>query len=264
MAQIITIANNKGGTGKTATAVSFGAALRLRGYDVLLIDADGQANATATLNVPTDAGTTYDTLQRRDARYIEPVRVLNVEGGAGVLDVLPSCSDLSAIDVEIAEQPDRLTRFSTVVDKYRDKYDAVIIDTPPALGILSLSALYTADVVIIPTEPHYLAAKGIISLNNAAKAVTANRAVPVEVDVLFTRYDKRLSLHRLTVEQVTGAGFRVLNTKIRNNVALSEAPAANLDIFRYAPKSNGAADYDALTSEYLNTHKLRHLKHNYK
>lgn len=264
MARIITVANNKGGVGKTTTAVSFGAALRLRGYDVLLIDADGQANVTATLGVPTDGGTTYDTLQKRDTRYIAPVRVLPVEGGAGVLDVLPSCSDLSAIDIEIAEQPDRLTRFSTVVDKYRDKYDAVIIDTPPALGILSLSALYTSDVVIIPTEPHYLAVKGILTLNDAINAVSSNRPVPVEVDVLFTRYDKRLSLHRVTVEQVTGAGFHVYDTKIRNNVALGEAPAANLDIFRYAPKSNGAADYDALTVEYLNTHKLRHLKHNYK
>lgn len=264
MARIITVANNKGGVGKTTTAVSMGAALRNRGYDVLIIDYDGQANATDALRVPTGAGTTYDTMKARTTPYVKPARILPVEVGAGVLDVLPSTFDLSALETELADQSDRVTRFATVAAKYRDKYDVVIVDTPPTLGLLTISALYAADDMIITVQPQYLAVKGLLQLNDAVTTISENRGASVEVYVLFTQYDRRKGLHRLTVEQVEGAGFRTFGTKIRDNVALGEAPAAGVDIFRYAPKSNGAQDYDALTDEYLNAHKLRHVKHGYK
>lgn len=260
MARIITIANNKGGVGKTTTAVSLGAALRNRGYDVLIIDYDGQANVTDALRVPTSGGTTYDAMKRH-APYIQPARILTAEAGAGVLDVLPSTFDLSALETELSNQSDRVTRFSTVADKYRDKYDAVIVDTPPTLGLLTISALYAADEMIITVQPQYLAVKGLLQLNDAVTTIAGNRGAPIGVYVLFTQYDRRKGLHRLTVEQVEAARFRTFETKIRDNVALGEAPAVGVDIFRYAPKSNGAADYDALTTEYLNAHKLRHLKH---
>lgn len=264
MARIITVANNKGGVGKTTTAVSMGAALRLRGYDVLIIDYDGQANATDALRVPTTGGTTYDAMRARTTAYVQPARVLPPGDGAGVLDVLPSTFDLSALESELSNQPDRVTRFSTVADKYRDKYDAVIVDTPPTLGLLTISALYAADEMIITVQPQYLAVKGLVQLNDAVTTVAGNRGASVGVYVLFTQFDRRKGLHRLTVEQVEGAGYRTFATKIRENVALGEAPAAGVDIFRYAPRSNGAADYDALTSEYLAAHKLRHLRHGYK
>ena len=261
MARIITIANNKGGVGKTTTAVSLGAALRSRGYDVLIIDYDGQANVTEALRVPTSGGTTYDTMKARTAPYVPPVRVLAAEGSAGVLDVLPSCSDLSALELELSNQTDRVTRFSSVVDKYRDKYDAVIVDTPPTLGLLTVSALYATDEMFITVQPQYLAVKGLLTLYDAVNTIAGNRGEPLEPYVLFTQYDRRKGLHRLTVEQVEAAGFRAFQTKIRDNVALGEAPAAGVDIFRYAPRSNGAQDYDALTDEYLNARKLRHVKH---
>ena len=264
MARIITVANNKGGVGKTTTAVSLGAALRNRGYDVLIIDYDGQANATDALRASTEAGTTYDTMKARTTPYVQPARVLKPSGGAGVLDVLPSTFDLSALETELSNQPDRVTRFSTVADKYRDKYDVVIVDTPPTLGLLTISALYAADEMIITVQPQYLAVKGLLTLRDAVTTVAANRGEPLNAYVLFTQYDRRKSLHRLTVEQVEGAGFHTFAAKIRDNVALGEAPAVGVDIFRYAPRSNGAADYDALTDEYLNGHKVRHLKHGYK
>ena len=264
MARIITIANNKGGVGKTTTAVSLGAALRLRGYDVLIIDYDGQANVTEALRVPTDAGTTYDAMKRPVTPYVQPARVLNTEGGAGVLDVLPSTFDLSALETEIANQSDRVTRFTTVADKYREKYDVVIVDTPPTLGLLTISALYAADEMIITVQPQYLAVKGLLSLYDAVNTIGGNRGEQLDAVVLFTQYDRRKGLHRLTVEQVEAAGFRAFDTKIRDNVALGEAPAAGVDIFRYAPRSNGARDYEALTAEYLNAHRLRHVKHGYK
>lgn len=265
MARIITIANNKGGVGKTTTAVSLAVALRNRGYDVLIIDYDGQANVTDTLRVPTDGGTTYDALKGRTTPYVKPARIMTPGEGAGVLDVLPSCIDLSALETELSNQPDRVTRFSTVTEKYADKYDAVIVDTPPTLGLLTISALYAADDVIIAVQPQYLAVKGLLTLNGTIETVRANRGgEKFHVYVLFAQYDRRKGLHRLTVEQVTAAGFRAFDTKIRENVALAEAPAAGLDIFRYAPRSNGARDYDDLTTEYLAARKLRHLNHKYK
>ena len=264
MARVIALVNNKGGVGKTTTAVSLGAALRNRGYDVLIIDLDGQANATAALNAPTEGGTTYDTLNRPTTPYVQPARVLAPENGAGVLDVLPSCIDLSALESELATQSDRVTRFTSVAGKYREKYDAVLVDTPPTLGLLTISALYAADELIITVQPQFLAVKGLVQMRDAVDTIAGNRGEPLDARVLFTQYDRRKSMHRAAVEQVEGAGYKTFATKIRDNVALAEAPAVGVDIFRYAPRCNGAQDYTALTDEYLNAHRLRHVKHGYK
>jgi len=263
MARVITIANNKGGCGKTATAVNLAAALRLRGFDVLCIDADAQANLTACFGVEVTAGRTmYDALKQRGAAYIDPVRVLNPEGrGVGRLDVLPSTRDLSAVEVGLAQERDRLTRFRTFVDQYRDGYDVVFIDTPPALGLLTLSALYASDGVIITVQPQYLAVQGLVSLRETIENLKSNGAPILSERILFTQYDGRKGLHRLTVEQVTAAGFPVFRTIIRDNVALGEAPATGTDIFRYNRRSRGAEDYAALADELRTTDKLKHYKH---
>lgn len=267
MARIIAIANNKGGCGKTTTAANVAAALRLGGLDVLIIDADGQANLTAYLGVsnPAPGFSTFDALKAPITPFIEPLRVLDAEpgtGAAGVLDVLPAVPDLSAIEAGLVTEADRLTRFRTVADKYRTRYDCIIIDTPPAVGTLTVGALFAADAVIIAVQPEYLAVQGLLSLSRAIDTLNANGANIRETRVLFTRYDKRKGLHRLTVEQVEAAGFRSYRTKIRDNVALGEAPAAGLDIFRYAPRSNGAADYRALADEIQERRPIKHVKHN--
>lgn len=265
MAKVITIASNKGGTGKTTTAVNFAAGLRAKGYDVLIIDYDGQANVTDTLRVDASGGTIYDAMKEQATPFVEAVRVLPPGEGVGVLDVLPSCADLSALDVELATAADRLTRFAEVVGKYRTRYDVVVIDTAPELGLLTLSALYAADEIITTVQPEYLAVKGLLTVNETIEALFANRSgLTPGITVLFTQYDRRKGLHRMTVEQVEAAGFQVFNTRIRDNVALGEAPAAGMDIYRYNPNSNGAADYQALTSEYLDGHKVHHVNHRYK
>lgn len=264
MGKIIAIANNKGGVGKTTTAVNLAAALRLRGYDVLLIDSDGQCNLTETLRVPTDGGTIYDAM--KDARrQITPVRLLSPEGKAGVLDAIPASRDLSALDLELSKAPDRVTRLGRIVDTYRNGYDVVLIDTPPALGLLSVSALYASDAAILTMQPHYLAVRGLVTLSDTIKTIGTNRGRALPFSILFTQADTRKNLHALVIEQVRASGYDVHAATIRENIALAEAPATGTDIFRYKPRSNGARDYDAFCGEYLRANKdIKHTRHGYK
>lgn len=265
MAKVTVITNNKGGVSKTTTAVNLAAALRGCGFDVLCIDLDGQRSLTDTFGVDTSTaqGTTFDTLKERITPYVQPVRVRERGKGVGVLDVLPATRDLWALEVVLSNEPDRVTRFGTVVDKYRDKYDVILIDTTPTMGLLSISALYAADTAIIPTNPDFLSSRGLVSLNGTVQDINANRTQgELEYRVLFCKYDKRKGLHRLTIEQIRAA-FPSFSTTIRDNVALAEAPAANADIFEYAPRSNGAQDYKAFADEYVKAYRLRHLNHKY-
>jgi len=265
MAYTIAITNNKGGCGKTVTAINTGAALRLRGYDVLLVDFDGQANLTTALRVEASTGTTYDTMKAQITPYIEPVRVLGPEGATcGVLDVLPSCRDLSALEVELATQSDRVTRFRAVIDKYRDKYDYIVIDTPPSLGVLTVNTLYAADAAIVTVEPEFMAVQGLLAIKDTIQTVAEFKGEPLPYCVAFTRYDKRKGLHRMTIEQVEASGLPTFATRIRSNVALGEAPAVGVDIFRYAANSYGATDYNALCSEVMAWRKVRHVNHRYR
>lgn len=261
MAQIIAVANNKGGVGKTTTAVNFAAALRLRGFDVLLIDSDGQGNLTETLRVPTDNGTLYDAMSDT-TRTVTPARLLPPEGRAGVLDALSASPDLSALDLELSKATDRVTRLAGIVERFRDLYDVILIDTPPTLGLLSVSALYAADAAIITLQPHYLAVRGLVTLSDTIKTIEANRGRALPFSILLTQTDGRKSLHRLVIEQVNASGFDVHATTIRDNIALAEAPATGTDIFRYKPNSKGAEDYAAFCAEYLKAHKdIKHTKH---
>lgn len=264
MGKIIAIANNKGGVGKTTTAVNVAAALRLRGYDVLLIDCDGQCNLTETLRIATDGGTLYDAMGNSN-RKIDPVRLLSPGNGAGVLDALPASPDLSAMDLELSKAPDRLTRFARIAGTYRDGYDVIMIDTPPTLGLLSVSALYASDAAILTLQPHYLAVRGLVALSDTIKTIETNRGRALPFTILFTQADNRKSLHRLVIEQVNASGYNVAGTTIRDNIALAEAPATGTDIFRYKPNSNGAKDYATFCGEYLRANKdIRHTKHGYK
>lgn len=258
MARIITIANNKGGCGKTTTAVNFAAGLRNAGRNVLCIDVDAQCNLTACFGLRPGAPSTFDALKAPRAPYIAPVRVLDAVEGAGVLDVLPAVPDLSAVELSLAGEADRLQRFARFVEQYRPRYDFVIIDTPPAVGVLTIGALYASDETIITTQPQFLAVQGLIKLRDVIGKLNTAGAAIGSARVLFTQYDRRKGLHRETVARVEAAGFDVFDAKIRENVALGEAPAAGIDIFRYAPKSNGAADYGAMLAEYQRNNRITH------
>jgi len=265
MARVTVITNNKGGVAKTTTAVNLAVALRCHGFDVLCIDMDGQCNLTDTLGVDTSTaqGTIYDALKQRNAPFIQPVRVMPSGKGVGVVDVLPSERDMFAGEVMLSNEPDRVTRFGTIVNKYRDLYDVIIIDTTPTIGLLSISALYASDNAVIPTTPDYLATRGLVSVRDIVADVNTNRTgAPLECKVLFCKYDKRKSLHRVTTERIREA-FPTFKTVIRDNVSLSEAPATDTDIFSYAPRSYGAQDYEAFATEFVKAYRLRHVKHGY-
>lgn len=259
----IVIGNNKGGVGKTTTAVNMAAALRNNGYDVLLIDYDGQANATYCYGLEPD-NATYKALKTKEPQYIQPVRIKTPEAGKyGVLDILPSCNDMSALEIELGNQPDRLTRFSGFVDLYKKQYDVIIIDTPPTIGILTITALMAADEIIIPLQPHALAVKGLVSLRSLIDNINLNKPKPVKISVLITAYERR-SLHKAISEQVAAVGFNTYQTKIRSNITLAETPLAGKSIFDYAPNSNGAKDYNGFVEEYLSENRIKHTNHRYK
>ena len=267
MARIYTIANNKGGCGKTTTAANLAAALWGRGFDVLAVDADAQANLTACLgckDVPPGVST-FDALKAEITPYIEPLRLRIGAGPSGsVLDLLPGSPDLAAVEAGLAVEADRLQRLGNVLSKYSHRYDAIIVDTPPAVGVLTLSALYCADAVIIAVQPQFLAVQGLVTLAGIVQRLNSAGARIQDSRVLFTQYDRRKSLHRLSADKVQGAGFPVFASRIRENVALGEAPAAGLDVFQYAPKSNGAADYTDFCAELLRLWPLAHVKHSRK
>lgn len=262
MAKIFTICNNKGGVGKTTTAVNLGAGLQAHGYDVLLIDFDGQCNLTHTLRAPlSEEANTYIAMKESTTPFIHPAVLIPSCSGQGALHILPGASDLSALDVELAQEPDRITRFCKVVEKYREKYDFILIDTPPTMGLLTISAVLAADELIVTLQPEYLAVSGLVSFGSAINTLSGHKGADIPYTVLFTQYDKRKGMHRMTSEQVELSGYSVFNTKIRDNVALGEAPAAGLDIFRYNKNSNGAIDYSQLVQEFINIHKIEHIEH---
>ena len=218
---IISIVNNKGGVGKTTTAANLGAALRLRGYNVLLSDWDRQTNLTESLKAYGAA--------------LEPVRVQPKQNRAGVLDLMGAG----------LAKPQKIW---AALAPMRDKYDFIVIDTPPALGDYTTAALSVSDVAIITVQPHFLAAQGLKSITTFINLIPGE--YPKKTAVLFTQYDARKILHQTTAEQIR-ARYPVFVTAIRDNVALAEAPAAGLDIFRYEPRSHGAEDYANLCKELL-------------
>lgn len=246
---VLAIANNKGGCGKTCTAQNLAAALRLSGRDVLAVDLDGQANLTLCF-AQTPGAQLYNAMKGTGGT-LEPVAVLPSEGNAGALDLLPACQDLAALGVEIAGRTDRAARLGAVLEPLRAKYDFVIIDTPPAADLLAINAIGAADAVIVPTDPQPLSVQGLVKTREHLAILEQLTGKARPFSVLFTRFDRRKSLHRLTAEAVKGAGVEVLPVAVRECVAFGESNAAALDVFRYAPKSNGAQDYTAAAAAVL-------------
>ncbi len=245
MAIIISLLNHKGGVGKTTSAINIGAGLVELGKRVMLLDLDPQANLTISLGIPRQKFTIYEALRGES----ELVPVTHKPG----LDVVISSLDLSGAEMELINEAGREFILRDLLGQVSDDYDYIIIDCPPSLGLLTLNAMTSSRFVMIPLQTEFLAVQGLAKIKQVIDKVRFRLNKSLEIGgVIATMYDARRVLNRDVVEIIhKHFGEKVFKTHIRENVALAEAPAARKDIFEYAPKSSGAADYLALCQEIL-------------
>ena len=250
MGKIIAIANQKGGVGKTTTAVNLAAALGVLEKKILLIDADPQANATSGLGVAMgqkQAGT-YEVLEHR----VTPQEVI-VKTQSPNLDIIPSHIDLVACEIELVDKKDREWMLKKALETIQEDYDYILIDCAPSLGLITLNALTAAQSVIIPIQCEYFALEGLGKLLNTIKSVQKidNKNLDIE-GLLLTMYDTRLRLSNQVVEEVKKHfGKMVFKTIIQRNIRLSEAPSYGEDIITYDASSRGAKSYLSLGNEII-------------
>ncbi len=245
----ITIANNKGGVGKTTATINLSAGLRNRGYNVLAVDLDGQSNLTRALTGERGSQPTiYEAVVNpAEIANLNPQVVKSREGDKGEIHLISSSRDLFAGSLELAEATDRLDRLARVLDRFKGKYDFILIDTTPAIDLITINALRVADLVIVPTIPHYLSLWGTIDLIVSLKEIKGEENV--DARVLLMQYNARNTSHKMVENILNEWRQPMFKTKVRTNIAVAEAPAVREDIYTYAPKSNGAKDYNALTEE---------------
>lgn len=250
MGKVIAICNQKGGTGKTTTAVNIATSLALAGKKILLIDLDPQANATSGvgLNKHEIKQSTYHVLlEERDIGGI--VQSAAVNG----LFVLPSSLDLTGAEVELVSALGREYRLKRALAKEIDNYDFILIDSPPSLGLLTINALCAADSILIPVQCEFYALEGLTQLNNTIRLVKENLNPRLDIEgVLLTMADFRTNLTREVIGEARNYfKDKVFKTVIPRNVRLTEAPSFGKPVALYDPGSIGAQKYEELSREIL-------------
>lgn len=248
MAKIIGIANQKGGVGKTTTAVNLAAALGVLEKKVLIIDADPQANATSGLGVEEVRNSTYNLLE-----HSENVEDCIYKTSSPNLDIIPSHIDLVAAEIELVDKENREYMLRTALEPIKNQYDFIIIDCAPSLGLITINALTAADSVIVPIQCEYFALEGLGKLLNTIKNVQNIHNPDLSIEgLLLTMYDSRLRLSNQVVEEVNmHFPEMVFETVISRNVRLSEAPSFGESILMYDAESKGAVQYIQLAEEVL-------------
>jgi chromosome partitioning protein len=250
MARIYALANQKGGVGKTTTAVNLGAYLADAGKRVLLVDIDPQANATSSLGVDKYAisRTIYDLLIGAES----PGRLIMLTNCIG-LDLLPSSPGLAGAEVELVDMAGRESRLRHALQQIRHKYDFILIDTPPSLGMLTINALTAADGVLIPIQCEYLPLEGLTQLLHTVDLVRSSLNPDLFIrGLIMTMYDARTNLARQVVDEIRQHfPTTIFRSIIPRSIKLSEAPSYGEPILTYAPKSSGGLAYAALSQEVL-------------
>ena len=247
----IAIGNQKGGVGKTTSTACIGAALALQGKRVLLIDLDAQQNLTFTLTQNEDPETSiYDTLVKD-----QPLPIISIREN---LDLVPASLDLARAEIDMATMMAREGILKSYLDEQKEKYDYILMDCSPSLGIVTTNALVAADKLYIPLTAKALPLKGLTMLDDIVREVKRRVNPTLELGgVFFTRFNNR-KLNKEVISMVEKRyGEKVFQTKIRENISIAEMPLSGQTIFEYDPKSNGATDYRTLTDEIISREENR-------
>ena len=255
MVKIISIANQKGGVGKTTTSVNLAAALGILEKSILLIDADPQANATSGISSEIDKKQigTYDVLlnTKNINETIKKTKSPN-------FDIIQANIDLVAIEIELVNKSKREFMLKKALKKLSKKYDYILIDCPPSLGLITLNAFTASDSILIPIQCEYFALEGLGKLLNTIKSVQKIHNNNLDIEgLLLTMYDSRLRLSNQVVEEVKKHfGKMVFKTIIQRNVRLSEAPSFGENIIEYDATSKGSQNYLSLAQEIIKKNKV--------
>ncbi len=247
LAEVIALANQKGGVGKTTTAINLGACLARRGQRVLLIDVDPQANATSGLGGSTERGTLYDAL----AGETSMAGLVTDTTEAG-LKLIPSSPDLSGAEIELVGADGREYFLRRLIEPLLPDWDFILFDCPPSLGLLTVNALTAADQVIIPVQCEYLALEGLGHLAGTLERVRRSLNPSLRLQgLVMTMFDPRTTQAQQVVAEVRSHFPQTFQTVVPRSVRLSEAPSHGLSIVAYAPASSGATAYTELAAELL-------------
>jgi len=253
MGKIVALANQKGGVGKTTTAINLAASMAVLGKKVLLVDADPQANATSGLGLDINGQGIYDCITGTAGTQETIRKCPDIKK----LDILPSSIDLVGAETELLEIEDGQKRMQTILDPLREIYDFILIDCSPSLGLVTLNALVAADSVLIPVQCEYFALEGLGKLLNTIKMTKSKLNPDLEIEgFLLTMYDSRLRLANQVAGEVREHfGDLAFKTIIQRNTRLSEAPSFGKPALLYDASSTGSINYLNLAKEFIKKNK---------